>query len=223
MMPDPGEEGGRGKGGATWHLPGPSSTRGSVTLPTAQALGFHYVNLLQKWRWKYTGLSSRIQVSQVESNWIRGQTSPSFPLCFRREAMNLCRVCVRTGAPAPSGVSWGWRWEAELWGGQQWVEWWDSGGSCISTHPTLSICPIGPWSSICPSGSSMTSSTLTRAPSPTCMCLFLADTMDFIIIVFGFWAFGVGGGPRPPHPRDERCCPSQALGTWASVASAHGL
>ena len=53
--------------------------------------------------------------------------------------------------------------------------------------------------------------------------MFLADTMDFIIIVFGFWAFGVGGGPRPPHPRDERCCPSQALGTWASVASAHGL
>lgn len=24
--------------------------------------------------------------------------------------------------------------------------------------------------------------------------MFLADTVDFIIIVFGFWAFGVGGG-----------------------------
>ena len=42
MMLDPGEEGGRGKSGATWHLPEPSSTRGPVTLPTAQALGSHY-------------------------------------------------------------------------------------------------------------------------------------------------------------------------------------
>ena len=24
--------------------------------------------------------------------------------------------------------------------------------------------------------------------------MFLADTVDFVIIVFGFWAFGVGGG-----------------------------
>lgn len=29
--------------------------------------------------------------------------------------------------------------------------------------------------------------------------MFLADTVDFVIIVFGFWAFGVGWGQRPPH------------------------
>lgn len=32
--------------------------------------------------------------------------------------------------------------------------------------------------------------------------MFLADTVDFVIIVFGFWAFGVGRGPRPLHARD---------------------
>lgn len=30
--------------------------------------------------------------------------------------------------------------------------------------------------------------------------MFLADTVDFIIIVFGFWAFGVGWGQRTPCP-----------------------
>lgn len=30
--------------------------------------------------------------------------------------------------------------------------------------------------------------------------MFLADTVDFIIIVFGFWAFGVRTGPRGPSP-----------------------
>lgn len=30
--------------------------------------------------------------------------------------------------------------------------------------------------------------------------MFLADTVDFIIIVFGFWAFGVRRGPPGPAP-----------------------
>lgn len=29
--------------------------------------------------------------------------------------------------------------------------------------------------------------------------MFLADTVDFIIIVFGFWAFGVGKGHHAPN------------------------
>lgn len=33
--------------------------------------------------------------------------------------------------------------------------------------------------------------------------MFLADTVDFIIIVFGFWAFGVGGGKGHNPASDE--------------------
>lgn len=40
--------------------------------------------------------------------------------------------------------------------------------------------------------------------------MFLADTVDFIIIVFGFWAFGVGWGrghSTRPDPRRWRSFP----------------
>ena len=53
--------------------------------------------------------------------------------------------------------------------------------------------------------------------------MFLADTVDFVIIVFGFWAFGVGGGPRPPHRGDERCCPVGASRTEPAVSSPETL
>lgn len=46
-----------------------------------------------------------------------------------------------------------------------------------------------------------------RAATDVYALMFLADVVDFIIIIFGFWAFGVstepGGTPRPPtrsHP-----------------------
>lgn len=37
-----------------------------------------------------------------------------------------------------------------------------------------------------------------RAATDVYALMFLADVVDFIIIMFGFWAFGVSWAPGPP-------------------------
>lgn len=57
-----------------------------------------------------------------------------------------------------------------------------------------------------------------RAATDVYALMFLADVVDFIIIIFGFWAFGVSGEPRGhpaacPQLPPDLCCPgTETLG-----------